>query len=349
MRNLASIQKVAAVEPIEGADQVELVHILGWQCVATKGQFHPNDLCVYFEIDSFLPVRPEYEFLRSSSYRDNDFMGKGFRIKTMKFRGQISQGLVMPLGILASVDWSGDFKEGTDLTSILGVKLWEVPETVSTGGTILGELPPCVLKPDETEIQNCPDIIAEFNNHEFYITTKLDGSSHSIAVDENGFHVTGYSYEYKDDGESAFYELVKARGYQEKIEAYAKQRSFRSFTLQGEFCAPGIQHNRLKLSEPEWYVFSIYIDGKRVGLRTLIDVCAALNIPMVPLEEVGTGLHNVYPDVDSLLKRAEGSYPNGGPKEGIVIRTTQPEYSRTLSGPLSIKVLNNKYLLKDKD
>lgn len=86
MRKLASVQRIWNIEPIEGADRIELAHVLGWQCVVNKGQFQPMDLAVYFEVDSFLPIAPEYEFLRASSYRKTDIMGEGFRLRTMKFR-----------------------------------------------------------------------------------------------------------------------------------------------------------------------------------------------------------------------------------------------------------------------
>lgn len=102
MRKLASIQRVWDVLPIENADRLELIKVEGWQCVANKGQFKKGDLCVYFEIDSFLPVRPEFEFLRASSYKKTDIMGEGFLIKTRKIRGQLSQGLAMPLDIFSN-------------------------------------------------------------------------------------------------------------------------------------------------------------------------------------------------------------------------------------------------------
>ncbi|MBR3428941.1 MAG: RNA ligase (ATP), partial [Clostridia bacterium] len=97
MRKIASIQRIWKIEPIEGADRIELAHVLGWQCVVNKGQFRSMDIGIYFEIDSFLPVRPEFEFLRSSSYKKTDIMGEGFRLRTMRFRGQISQGLLLPI------------------------------------------------------------------------------------------------------------------------------------------------------------------------------------------------------------------------------------------------------------
>ena len=111
-RKLASIQYIHDVTPIEGADRIELAHVLGWQCVVNKGQFKPGDLGVYFEIDSFLPVRPEFEFMRSSSYKNSDLMGEGFHLRTMKFRGQISQGLLMPITVFQEL--SDGIESGTD-------------------------------------------------------------------------------------------------------------------------------------------------------------------------------------------------------------------------------------------
>ena len=75
-RKLASVQRIWKIEPIEGADRIELAYVLGWQCVVNKNQFAPTDLAVYFEIDSFLPVCSEFEFLRASSYRKTDIMGE---------------------------------------------------------------------------------------------------------------------------------------------------------------------------------------------------------------------------------------------------------------------------------
>jgi len=82
-RKLASIQKIWKVEPIEGADRIELVSVLGWKCVSKKGEFKEGDLCVYFEVDAFLPVCEKFEFLRSSCYKKNELMGEGFLLKTI--------------------------------------------------------------------------------------------------------------------------------------------------------------------------------------------------------------------------------------------------------------------------
>ena len=339
-RKLASVQRVWKMEPIEGADRIELAHVLGWQCVVNKGQIQPMDAAVYFEIDSFLPIRPEFEFMR-----ETDIMGEGFRLRTMKFRGQISQGLLLPISQFPEIPENVEI--GTDVTELLGVRKWEIEEKATTGGTVIGTLPYDIPHTDETRVQAEPELIHAFSGLEYYISTKMDGSSHSIGIDEEGFHVTGHNYEYKDDGTSSFYNLVKERGYQEKTERFVKEQGLRTLTIQGELCAPGIQKNRLRLTKPEWYVFTIRENGKRVGLSRMQDICNALDMNIVPVEEVGIDLPSKYPTVEALLERADGNYPNGGKKEGIVIRPTEPVYNELIGAELSMKVVSNKYLLKN--
>ena len=346
-RKLASIQRIWKIEPIEGADRIELAHVLGWQCVVNKGQFQAMDLGVYFEIDSFLPIRPEFEFMRTSSYRKTDIMGEGFRLRTMRFRGQISQGLLLPLSAFPEIPENAEL--GKDVTDILKVKKWEIEEKVTTGGTIIGNLPIDVPHTDETRVQAEPDLINDFAGLEYYISTKMDGSSHSVSLDEEGFHVTGHNFEYKDDGKSAFYELVKRDGIEGKMREYCKAKGIPLMTIQGELCAPGIQQNRLRLSRPEWYIFTVRVNGQRLGLRQMQEICEALELQMVPIEEIGTDLPAKYPTVEALLERADGEYPRGGKKEGIVIRPTEPIYNERISAVLSMKVVSNKYLLKNEE
>lgn len=346
-RKLASIQEIIKIGPIEGADRIELAYVLGWQCVVNKGQFKPTDKAVYFEIDSFLPIKEQFEFMRASSYRKTDIMGEGFRLKTMKFRGQISQGLLLPVDQFPEI--REDARLGDDVTELLGVRKWEIEERATTGGTTIGTLPYDVPHTDETRIQAEPELLKEFSGLEYYISTKMDGSSHSVSLDENGFHVTGHNYEYKDDGKSAFYELIKSMELEKKMKAYAEKNTLHVLTIQGEFCAPGIQKNRLKLLKPEWYVFTIREDRKRIGLNRMLEICKELEVASVPIEEVDMDLPSKYPTVDALLERADGEYPNGGKKEGIVIRPTEPVFSERISGALSMKVVNNKYLLKNED
>ena len=347
MRKLASIQKVWKIEPIEGADRIELAHVLGWQCVVKKGEFKEGDNGVYFEIDSFLPIRPEYEFLRASSYKNTELMGEGFKLRTQKFRGQISQGMILPLDLVAN-DACRGLPVGTDVTELLGVRKYEMPEMAMTGGTAVGELPGNVPHTDETRIQAMPALLQEFAELEYYISTKVDGSSHSISVDENGVRFMGHNYEYRLDDKCSFYQhMVKVNPtLLNDLVSYKEQCGCRSIVIQGEYAGPGIQKNRLRLMKPEWFVFDIRVDGKRVPLEDMLDMAKFFHLETVPIEERGVDLPEKYPTVEALLERADGNYACGSRKEGIVIRPTVPVYSRLIGTDLSMKVVSNKYLLK---
>ena len=126
-----------------------------------------------------------------------------------------------------------------------------------------------------------------------------------------------------------------------------QENGISTLTIQGELCAPGIQQNRLRLAKPEWYVFTVRENGKRVGLQRMLQICTALGMETVPIEEIGMDLPAKYPTVEALLARADGEYPKGGRKEGIVVRPTEPVFCPLISASLSMKIVSNKYLLKN--
>lgn len=339
-RKLASVQYVHHVTPIEGADRIECIHVLGWQCVANKGQFQVGDSCVYMEVDSFLPVCDRFEFLRGSSFKRSELLGEGFRLKTQKFRGQISQGLVQPLSILPE----GDYQLGEDVTELLGIRKWEIEERVTTSGTVIGEFPDGIPKTDELRVQSYPELLEECKQvPAYYISTKMDGTSVTMYWREGHFGICGRNYEYGDDEKCAMWKYAHERRIPERV----AKLGLPAVAIQGEFCGAGIQKNRLKLVKPEWYVFTV-IDltaRRRYSLPQMRELCGKLGLSMVPIEEEGEAFP--YGSVEELLERARGKYPSGMHKEGIVIRPVEPVYSRTLEGPLSMKVLNNDYLLKE--
>lgn len=348
MRKLASIQRIDKIEPIEGADKIELASVLGWKCVVPKDNYNEGDICIYFEIDSFLPIRDCFEFLRNSSYKNNDFMGEGFRIRTQKFRGQISQGLVMKIEDILNTDI--EYEIGQDVTELIGVKEWQMPEIESATGTIKGNLPDGVVASDEVRIQAEPKLLEQFGDLPYYISTKMDGTSSVISIDCNGaFHACSHHREFKDDGKSAFFELVKIHDCENKLKEYMKNHNISSIMVAGEYCGEGIQKNRLKLNHRNWFIFTVREDEKRVGLSEMERVAELIGFNTVPIEEIDTGLKEKYPTIEALLERADGFYECGNRKEGIVIRPVEPVYCNLISSSLSVKVINNKYLLKNED
>jgi hypothetical protein len=171
-RKLATVRRIAAIDPIEGADKIVCVTVDGWKLVSAKENgFQVGDLVIYFEIDSFLPVREEFEWLRKSSFKTVPGLGEGFRIKTIKLRGQVSQGLIVPLDDFLQKTEDGKYfytyefdgqpvtfvieDAGVDLTEFLGVKKYEKPIPANMAGRTKGNFPSFIRKTDEERIQNC--------------------------------------------------------------------------------------------------------------------------------------------------------------------------------------------------
>ncbi|MDR0785944.1 MAG: RNA ligase (ATP) [Treponema sp.] len=333
MRSLVTMQKVKAVTPIPNSDFLEAVHVLGWKCVVKKGEFKVGDLGVYFEVDSFLPIEPRYEFLRSSSFRDNVDNGQGFRIKTAKIRGELSQGLLLSLQSFPELE---GFHEGDDVTEKLGVKKWYIPETSSAGGTIIGDRPYGIPVSDEIRVQSAPELLEALRGKPYYITTKMDGTSGTVYYIDGKIGCCSRNKEIKDEAESLYWRPVYKYGLKEKL-----ARCQKNIVLTGEICGPAIQKNRLRLPDHEWYVFDVqdWDSGAYLPYDDVVKLCADLGLPTVPLEERG---EEFACSLEELLEKAKGKYPSGLDKEGIVVRHAPSPKS------ISFKVLNNDALLKEK-
>src|SRR3954468_14458051 len=193
MRTLASIQTVNGVEPIPNADAIEKIRVLGWWVVVKKGEHRAGDPVVYCEIDSLLPERPEFEFLRASSFKPAQtdpeggvVLPAGFRVKTVKLRGQVSQGICFPLSVLPP---GAPTEEGADVTELLGVRKWEPPLPVGMGGKVKGGFPGFLPKTDETRVQVLESVLERHRGKTFAVTEKLDGTSFTAFIREGVFGV----------------------------------------------------------------------------------------------------------------------------------------------------------------
>ncbi len=132
-RKLVSIQRIKSLTPIEGADFIELAEILGWRAVTRKGEFQVGDLCAYFEVDSVLPEQDVFEFMRP----------RRFRVKSMRLKGTLSQGLALPISSLnLNINY---LQEGDNVTKQLGVTKYDPYESngpsARLGGKVKGLLP----------------------------------------------------------------------------------------------------------------------------------------------------------------------------------------------------------------
>ncbi|GAB4324106.1 MAG: RNA ligase (ATP) [Promethearchaeota archaeon] len=326
-RKLASIQRVRALEPIEGADRIEVARVLGWSLVVRKGDFEVGDLCVYVELDSILPERPEFEFLRP----------RGFRVRTIKLRGQVSQGLALPLSVLPD---GTRVEEGDDVTELLGVRKWEPPETVKVEPA--GPFPEFLPKTDETRVQAVPGVLERHQGTRFYVTEKVDGTSATFYLVGGRFGTCSRNYEVAERENDPFWSFARKVGLRERMGGIDGD-----FALQGELLGPKVQRNRYGLEERNVFFFNAYDVGRRRYLdyeefREL--VVDRLGLDVVPLVDDDFRLPST---VDELVKFADAPSALNPevPREGLVIRSAVESVDPEL-GRLSFKVLNPRYLLK---
>lgn len=336
------MQRVLAILPIEGADLIELVRINGWQCITKKGEFRSGELGVFFEIDSVPPDTDTFRFLwtpRSAEPGTIVARPSNFRIRTMKLRGTLSQGLFLPLSVFGLEAVA----EGDDVTELLGVSKYELPVSISMSGEVQGAFPAFVPKTDELRVQSVPEVLDELRALPYVATLKCDGTSATYVLDYDGeMRACSRNLSLKE-GENVYWKLAR------KLDLEAVLRRSPELAIQGEICGPGIQKNRLGLKEPGLFVFNVYNhkNGRYLNDEQMREFCAQNGLVAVPVVEQGESFIHTQ---ESLLALAEGKYPGTSTeREGIVIRPLQERRSEVLGGRLSFKAISNRFLLKEGD
>jgi RNA ligase (TIGR02306 family) len=337
MRKLATIETISDLRPHPNADSLELATVRGWQICVKKGEFKPGGLCVYCEIDSVLPERPEFEFLRD----------RKFRIKTIKLRGELSQGICFPMDILhgyvddAVILWPGD-----DVTQQLGVTLYSPPLPACLGGDVVGSFPSFIPKTDCERIQNHEWLLhSDLSHVEWSATEKLDGSSATFFWKDDALHVCSRNWELKYSERNAFWQAALRAN----LEAVLRH-SFEHLALQGELLGPGIQGNRYKLGQPSLFFFDAFDWRERRYLDVLdfFNFCDLMDLDTVPLMATRTNLRRRT--LPKLLVEAEGKSAlfGGAEREGLVWKPMVEERDPRI-GRAMFKTISNAFLLRQKD
>lgn len=346
MRQLVTIRHVTDIIPILDADAIELAQIDGWQCVTKKGEFKKGDLAVYFEIDSFLPIEdPRFGFLmaRGTTRFENAI---GHKLKTIKLRGQLSQGLILPIDQFPELKLA-QLLEDADYAQILKVKKWEAAIPACLAGQVKGTFPSFIPKTDEERIQNMRDPIEAFKGLTFEVSLKLNGSSMTVYhydQEEELFGVCSRNLNIKLDNEgNTLIEVAKRYDLQAKLAAYN-----RNLGIQGELIGEGIQQNFERIKGHDFYVFRIWdIDAKRfVTPAERKQICADLGLKHTVVYEEALTLDR-FTSVAEILLFAEGQSMNAPIREGLVFKSNEKHAGRWGEGDyVSFKVISNKYLLK---
>lgn len=356
-RKLASIQRIVSISPIEGADAIEKAVVLGWECVvAKKDNFRVGDLVIYIEVDSIVPPRPEFEFLKD----------RGYRVKTIRLRKQVSQGLILPLYYITGKV----FKEGDDVTEILGITKYLSPseqtearlaeEAIARSKSkikrFLGRygwfrklffkkadkgFPKFIHKTDEDRVQLFPDICEREKDTIFTVTEKLDGQSGTwFLVKEKGFFRTKYRFGVcsrnvflKTPNESSYWRIARKYNIESVLKKLIGDDEF--VAIQGEIIGDGIQGNKYSVGL-DMYAFNLIFPWGKVSHATMSSILQGEGLKTVPVLDYDFKLPASIPELVEYAKAK--STLKDIQREGVVIRN----YDKNIS----FKVINPEFLLK---
>jgi RNA ligase (TIGR02306 family) len=347
VRKLASIKPITYIKPIEGADAIECAIVDGgWPVVIRKGEYKVGDVAVYFEIDSWVPHELAPFLSNGKEPREYNSV-KGERLRTVKLRGQVSQGLLLPLDCLGSI--ANDVSVGEDVSHILNIQKWEPPIPAQLQGTMKGNFPHFIPKTDQERCQNLRKEIFETHKDEIYeVTLKLDGSSTTIYVKDGEVGVCSRNIDLIETEGNSFWKAARDQNIIEPLLELCKEKG-EEYAIQGELIGEGIQGNPEKLKGQRFYLFDIYsiTEGryfKPFERYTVLDQLWMLgsDIEHVPIIDQHVFLTQQYETIDDLLNFAEGSSLNPQTRrEGIVFKSWDSDFT--------FKAIANSYLLKHKD
>jgi RNA ligase (TIGR02306 family) len=344
MRKLASLKPITHIKPIEGADAIECAIVDGgWPVVVKKGEFEVGEVALYLEIDSWVPH--ELAPFLSKGQEPREYNGvKGERLRTVKFRGQISQGLLLNIE-----DIKQEIVVGEDVTQLLGIQKWEPPIPAQLQGTMKGNFPSFIPKTDQERCQNLRKEIFETRKNELYeVTVKLDGSSTTVYVKDGEVGVCSRNIDLKETEGNSFWKAAREQGIVDALLAISADTG-NDYAIQGELIGEGIQGNPEKIKGQRFHLFDVYsiTAGHYLNPVTRGAFLIRLNqfgacIEHVPVREALISVTERFETIDQLLEFAEGPSLNPETKrEGLVFKSYDSEFS--------FKAISNSYLLKHKD
>lgn len=319
-RTLASLEKITNLRPIEGADQIEVATVRGWNVVVRKGEFSVNDSVVYFEIDSALPLADSrFSFLEPRGVKILD--GRNFHVlKTIRLRGQISQGLVLP---------ADQFEGGIPV-----IEKYEKPVPLE-GENLKGHYPSeWAIKTDAERIQNLGQHIDKINELNWVATEKIDGTSTTFINDEGILRIASRNYELEINPELLRFKIAQELDLMNILpEGHA---------IQGELFGPGIQGNPLNTKKVQFRAFNFFKKGELIAYDQWPEDLAKIRVPTLDL---------TLPDtVESIVEQADNIKSVISPDrraEGIVWHCgTAHQFLGDRDG---FKAISNTYLAKLKD
>lgn len=337
MRKLATVRIIDEINDIDESDFLEVATIGGWKIVVDKGVYSEKQKVIMVEIDSWIPT--ELAPFLSKGKEPSEFEGvKGERLRTVRLRGQLSQGLILPLEILLE-HFQEEPEVGTDVTEILGIKKWERPVPTQLAGQVKGSFPSFIPKTDQERVQN---LVSKVEHHSkmkttFEATEKLNGSSMTVFLYNGEFGVCSRNLQLKIEGNETNAFIKAAKQY--NLEENMRSLDYDGFAFQGELVGEGIQGNPYKINGIKFYVYNVYSIATQeyVKPRWARLFTEDLGLEYVPVLDTKFAINT---DVKGLLEIAEGTsvLNEEVEREGIVFKSN--------SGDFSFKAISNNWLIK---
>ena len=342
MRKMATVRKIDAIRPILDADAIECAVVGGWTVVVKKGEFTAGDLAVYCEIDSWIPTEIA-PFLTKPGQEPKEFEGvKGERLRTVKLRGQLSQGLLLSLESVGITILHPAFEIGLDVSEILNIKKYEPPIPAQLAGEVKGAFPGIIPKTDQERIQNLSSELDAWNAERtrWEITEKLDGSSMTVYMIDGEFGVCSRNLDLKRNKDNSLWKAAYAQGLEELLEGYQEFDKC-NIALQGELIGEGIQGNPYKIKGQKFFLFDVYLidEGRYMAPSERHGFIEATGIAHVPLSDMGFMLVSLTMDEILAMAEDKSQLNDSTEREGLVFKS--------MDGKASFKAISNKFLLKN--
>lgn len=334
-RVMAWVVKIDDVVKHPDADLLDICQVGGWKVVTRLGEFKKGDLAVYASIDSWIPSTVAPFLSKGKDPRVYQEI-PGERLKTVRLRGVISQGLLLPLDIIPG--HINHWVEGDDCSRELGIIKYEPPIPAALAGLAKGNFPSWLSKTDLERLQNLSKDLEQwsYNQMLFEITEKIDGSSMTVYFRDGEFGVCSRNLELKEDDNNAYWRAAKSFNLREKLQTLNK-----NIALQMELAGPKIQGNPYKLSDYKIYLFDVFdIDsGEYMSPYDRYLMVSDIDIPHVPIVDSRWEM-SMTCTMDDLLNFAEGKSQlwTTTEREGLAFKS--------LTGRTTFKVISNSFLIK---
>ena len=351
-RAMAWIATVEDVATIPGADKICAYFVSGWWVVDGINKYQVGDSVIYISVDSWVPNTIAPFLSKGKKPRTyNNVLGE--KLKTIKLKGQLSQGLLLHPSIIQTANpfsegEVAELKVGNDVTQLLGIQKWEEFIPACLSGQAEGSFPSCIPKTNQERVQNYRREVFDTNKDTKYeVTLKMHGTSATYFRLNEKYGICSRNWMLKNNTENEnnlYVKFFNDNKLKEFLDLFDED-----VAIQGELVGPGIQDNFENTSDVMLFIFDVYlIKQQRYALpierhsmldKILADETKFIKIQKIQVMEYNKRLNELgLNTLDDVLQYAEGAGMNIPMREGLVFKAMNKDFS--------FKAVSNGFLLR---